>query len=167
MSRPGSWEKLKSPSKDARAISRSLVLHLEVYLNCRTPLVRSSSEMVVRCTGNAPTSIPSPAVFAMQDSTLHQRRQSHALTINASVEALGPRGTDCQEGCRCRWLWVAYMCSVGTRKHVHDHPRESERRPQLSSRRWSYRSSACRDEFCSGTQTELHLPRSAFMQPQA
>mmetsp|Transcript_918 Transcript_918/g.2149 ORF Transcript_918/g.2149 Transcript_918/m.2149 type:complete len:81 (+) Transcript_918:1286-1528(+) len=31
--------------------------------------------MVVRCTGNAPKSIPCPAVFAMQDSTLHQRRQ--------------------------------------------------------------------------------------------
>ena len=29
-SRPGSWEKLKSPSKDARAISRSLLLQMEV-----------------------------------------------------------------------------------------------------------------------------------------
>ena len=31
--------------------------------------------MVVHCTGKAPKGIPCPAVLAMQESTLHQRRQ--------------------------------------------------------------------------------------------
>eukprot|EP00434_Breviolum_minutum_P035131 symbB.v1.2.031096.t1/scaffold3573.1/size55725/1 len=31
--------------------------------------------MVVRCAGNIPKDIPSPAILAMQESTLHQRRQ--------------------------------------------------------------------------------------------
>ena len=31
--------------------------------------------MVVRCAGNIPKDIPSPAILTMQESTLHQRRQ--------------------------------------------------------------------------------------------
>ena len=31
--------------------------------------------MVVRCAGNIPKDIPSPAILAMRESTLHQRRQ--------------------------------------------------------------------------------------------
>jgi len=43
--------------------------------------------MVVRCAGNIPKDIPSPAILAMQESTLHQRRQvaSAQLKHQASI----------------------------------------------------------------------------------
>ena len=58
------------------------------WLNSRIPLVRSSSELVVHCTGKAPKGVPYPAILAMHESTIH--REASSSFCSAQTSEQGP-----------------------------------------------------------------------------
>ena len=60
-------------------------------LNSRIPLVRSSSELTVHCTGTVPKDDPCSAILAMQESTIRQKASSSFCSAQTSEqESLRP-----------------------------------------------------------------------------